>query len=56
MNVLFWEALSPVLAGSRKLAGAPLYHDNLPVLDYAAGKVSQKDTNEVPIVAYAQST
>ena len=32
-------------------SGAPLYHDNLPVLDYAVYKVSQKDTNEVPIVA-----
>lgn len=32
-------------------AGAPVYHDDRPVLDYAVSKVSQKDTNEIPIVA-----
>jgi spermidine synthase len=32
-------------------SGAPIYHDDRPVLDYAVHKVRQKDTNEVPIVA-----
>ena len=32
-------------------AGAHLYHDDRPVLDYAVYKVSQTDTNEIPIVA-----
>jgi spermidine synthase len=39
-------------SGLAKLsAGAPLYHDDRPVLDYAVSGVTQKDTNEVPIVA-----
>ena len=35
---------------ARLSAGAPLYHDDRPVLDYAVSGVSQKDTNEIPIV------
>ncbi len=35
-------------------AGAPIYHDDRPVLDYAVARVSQKDTNEIPIVALLQ--
>ncbi|MEJ2695951.1 MAG: hypothetical protein P8013_04815, partial [Candidatus Sulfobium sp.] len=36
---------------ARLSAGAPLYHDDRPVLDYAVSGVSRKDTNEIPIVA-----
>jgi spermidine synthase len=35
---------------ARLSAGAPLYHDDRPVLDYAVSKVKKTDTNEVPIV------
>jgi spermidine synthase len=47
--------LGSFIAGPRGLAdlssGAPLYHDDRPVLDYAVSEVTQKDTNEIPIVA-----
>jgi len=36
---------------ARLSAGAPVYHDDRPVLDYAVSGVKQKDTNEIPIVA-----
>lgn len=32
-------------------AGATVYHDDRPVLDYAVSRVSKKDTNEIPIVS-----
>ena len=47
--------LGSFIAGPHGLAhlsaGAPLYHDDRPVLDYAVYKVSKKDMNEIPIVA-----
>lgn len=47
--------LASFIAGPISLAhlsaGAPLYHDNRPVLDYAVYKVSDADTNEIPIIA-----
>jgi spermidine synthase len=47
--------LGSFIAGPRGLAnlgaGAPLYHDDRPVLDYAVYRVSKKDTNEIPLVA-----
>ena len=35
---------------ARLSAGAPLYHDDRPVLDYAVSQVKQSDTNEIPII------